>query len=228
MSRSRCRGRTGSSCGQLLGLRDRARELLAAEAASLEDTPRARRSFAPRCVTATAPTRHGTGRSTASRCAGPAGRTRRAGRSGWPGSPRPRCGCLRRDPFAPLVAALEVFDDELADRDAGGDAVRAGDRAARAATRRRHRRRTRSRSAWTPTAASTSRRSPACSAPTRRRARAARRARLPRPRPRPARPGRRVPLGQRPRQARRSPARARARPALRSTSTRSSGCCRRT
>ena len=62
----------------------------------------------------------------------------------------PAVRVLRCDPFAPLVAALEVFDDASQTADAGRDSVRAGHGAAGAAARCRQRRRMRSRSVSTP------------------------------------------------------------------------------
>ena len=129
-------------------------------------TPPRSPSSAPSCAAATATTSAGTGRSTASRCGAPAAPTLPPARSGMARVTPTAVRLLRSDPFARARAGPRELRRDHPDRHAGRDPHRAGrGRPARrgsAPTRRR----TRSRSAWTPAAASTSARSPTCSAPT--------------------------------------------------------------
>jgi SAM-dependent methyltransferase len=121
----------------LLGLRDSARALLGAEASTLEDTSeiaelrgllrRRYEDYHARYGPINRFSLRRTGRSDSA-----TGEERLARIT--PTAAR----LLRSDPFAALVHALENFDGDHPDGHAGGDALRAGGRAARAAAGRRH------------------------------------------------------------------------------------------
>ena len=97
------------SCGTCSSLRDTARALLDAEAASAEDTPQIGqlRADLDRRYDAYLAAYGPLNRLLAS--GAPAGPTRTPASRSWPGSGRRRAGSAD-DPFAPLVYALEEFD----------------------------------------------------------------------------------------------------------------------
>ena len=219
------------SCGCCSRCATARRALLAAEAASVEDTPAIDQLRAQPARRLRAPMRRGTGRSTASASDGPAARstdeeTGEQREAMAPHHPPAIRMLARTDPFGPLVLSLEVFDEQTGPRGAGDAAARAGRRAPRAGARRRH---AAGRARGLPghaRHASSSRRSPRCSARTEQDARAqlgelvyddARRASCcPPPSTCP---------GTCARSSSRRAAAAVDRPALRSTSPRWSGCC---
>jgi SAM-dependent methyltransferase len=185
--------------GDLLALRDGARALLAAEAASAEDTPEI------------AGLRAGLGRRYDRYLAayGPLNRfsLRRTGRTDpATGEPvlariRPRQGGFAADPFAPLVYALEQFDPGRPARRQGGRLPRTGHRPARAAARRRHPGRRAGHLPRCPGRAAAGRDRPAARHHRGRRPRPARHARVRRPENRAAGARRRVPVRPGPREA---------------------------
>ena len=121
----------------LLGLRDRAKRLLAAEAESLRTRRRSPASGSGSVAT-TRTTSGGGGRSTASRNGAPAGWTRTRERSGWRASRRrrsERCAATRSRHWS---SAWRCSTRRPRTAAAGGTAARAGRRTASAGAGGRH------------------------------------------------------------------------------------------
>ena len=109
--RSRCPPASAPSCARCSALRDSRQGAARRRRPRASRTPRTPTRCAPSCARAMTPTRPATGRSTASRCDRPAAPTPTRARRGWRAWRRRVMRTLRSDPFAPLVAALESFDE---------------------------------------------------------------------------------------------------------------------